>query len=86
MVLAPAAALLLGAASVGAQLKAVRFAAVVDGSGTVTQRGVVLVSCDTILRVARPIWRKGRTSPSVPIVNSRMVPTLNSSEQEALLW
>jgi imidazolonepropionase-like amidohydrolase len=45
---------LLGATSVGAQLKAVRFAAVVDGSGTVTQRGVVIISGDTILRVARP--------------------------------
>jgi len=54
MLLSPAAALLLGAASVGAQLKAVRFAAVVDGSGTVTQRGVVIISGDTILRVARP--------------------------------
>ena len=54
LTLSPAAALLLGAASLGAQIKAVRFAAVVDGSGTVTQRGVVIVSGDTILRVARP--------------------------------
>src|SRR5678815_501230 len=43
MLLSPAAALLLGATSIGAQLKAVRFAAVVDGSGTVTQRGVCLL-------------------------------------------
>ena len=50
----PAAALFLAAASLGAQLKAVRFAAVVDGSGSVTQRGVIIVSGDTILRVAGP--------------------------------
>lgn len=54
MMLAPAAALMLGAVSLGAQIKAVRFAAVVDGSGSVTQRGVVIVSGDTILRVAGP--------------------------------
>jgi imidazolonepropionase-like amidohydrolase len=54
MLLWPAAALALGTASLGAQLKAVRFAAVVDGSGSVTQRGVVIISGDTILRIAGP--------------------------------
>ncbi|HEY6829476.1 MAG TPA: hypothetical protein VI259_21610, partial [Gemmatimonadaceae bacterium] len=54
MVFASAAALFLGVADLGAQLRAVRFAAVIDGSGTVTQRGVVIVSGDTILRVAGP--------------------------------
>ena len=54
VVLASAAALFLGTADLGAQLKALRFGAVVDGSGTVTQRGVVIVSGDTILRVAGP--------------------------------
>ncbi len=34
-----------------AQLKALRFARVIDGNGTVTPNGVVLVSGDTILRV-----------------------------------
>ncbi len=54
MLVAPATGLLLGAAAVGAQVKAVRFAAVVDGSGAVTQRGVVIISGDTIVRVAGP--------------------------------
>ena len=54
MIVSPAVALLVGAASLGAQLKAVRFAAVVDGSGSVTPRGIVIISGDTILRVARP--------------------------------
>ena len=54
MLVSSAAALFLCAASLDAQLKAVRFAAVVDGSGAVTRRGVVIVSGDTILRVARP--------------------------------
>ena len=34
-----------------AQLKALRFARVIDGNGAVTQNGVVLVSADTIVRV-----------------------------------
>src|SRR3954466_1923830 len=51
MVFWPAAALCL-AANVGAQTKALRFAAVVDGNGTVTPRGVVIVSGDTIVRIA----------------------------------
>lgn len=35
----------------GAQVKALRFARVIDGTGSVTPNGVVLVSGDTILRV-----------------------------------
>jgi imidazolonepropionase-like amidohydrolase len=40
-------------ATAGAQMKALRFARVIDGSGAVTPNGVVLVSGDTILRVLR---------------------------------
>src|SRR4029077_2482326 len=45
-------ALLTAFSSIGAQqTKALRFAAVVDGSGRVVPNGVVLVNADTIARV-----------------------------------
>lgn len=43
----------LVASVAGAQVKALRFARVIDGAGAVTPNGVVLVSGDTILRVLR---------------------------------
>jgi imidazolonepropionase-like amidohydrolase len=38
--------------NLGAQVKALRFASVVDGTGAVTPRGVVIISGDTIVRLA----------------------------------
>jgi imidazolonepropionase-like amidohydrolase len=42
---------LFAASALGAQTKALRFAAVVDGDGRVTPNGVVIVNADTIVRV-----------------------------------
>ena len=47
-------ACLFAAAPVTAQSKALRFAAVIDGTGRVVQRGVVIVNDNRIVRVARP--------------------------------
>src|SRR4051812_35972763 len=49
-----AALFVLAAATAPAQTKAIRFRAVVDGSGGVTQNGVVIVDGDKITRVAGP--------------------------------
>lgn len=49
-----AAIAVLAAASASAQIKALRFAAVVDGTGRVTQNGVVIVDGDKISRIAGP--------------------------------
>jgi imidazolonepropionase-like amidohydrolase len=45
------AALAVAAPNAGAQVTAYRFASVVDGNGTVTPNGTVLVQADTIIRV-----------------------------------
>jgi len=47
-------AALAAASRAGGQTQALRFAAVVDGGGHVVARGVVIVSGDTIVRVAGP--------------------------------
>ena len=49
-----AVACLLGATPLSAQSKALRFAAVIDGTGRVVKRGVVLVDSNRIVRVAGP--------------------------------
>lgn len=46
-----ALAVLLASSAAGAQTKALRFAAVIDGNGTVTRNGVVIVSGDTVVQV-----------------------------------
>ena len=52
--LAAGVACLFAATPLAAQSKALRFGAVVDGSGRVVQRGVVIVSANRIVRVAQP--------------------------------
>ena len=51
---ATGAACLLAFSPLGAQTRALRFAAVVDGTGTVVERGVVIVSDGKIVRVVGP--------------------------------
>src|SRR3954463_10921874 len=48
-----ALAVLLTPALAAAQLKALRFGRVIDGNGTVTPNGVVIVSGDTVARVLK---------------------------------